>query len=217
MQRIRCRSVDLSTATGAVGFTGAGAGAATTTGSTTTGVATTAGAATTVSSGANTGTTTVNNSLVADDISIATVDTTNLEVTNIKAKDGTAAATIADTTGNITVSSQLTVDNLTLNTNTISSSGSNNIIIDPGSGTTLNDGHMILGQLNTNAILTTNGTGNLDIRTGSYPTSGNINMVDGANGNIITTKKGRELPLPFNYTPYLISYTLIYLLPLILI
>jgi hypothetical protein len=32
-----------------------------------------------------------------------TVDTTNLEVTNIKAKDGTAAATIADSTGVVTV------------------------------------------------------------------------------------------------------------------
>jgi hypothetical protein len=33
-----------------------------------------------------------------------TVDTTNLEVTNIKAKDGTASATIADSTGALTVS-----------------------------------------------------------------------------------------------------------------
>ena len=32
-----------------------------------------------------------------------TVDTTNLEVTNVKAKDGTAAATIADSTGVVTV------------------------------------------------------------------------------------------------------------------
>ena len=91
-----------------------------------------AGAATTVSIGANTGTTTVNNSLVADDISITTVDTTNLEVTNIKAKDGTAAATIADSTGVITVSSQLNVDNLRFDTNTISSTNTNgNITLTP--------------------------------------------------------------------------------------
>ena len=98
-----------------------------------------AGAATSVSIGANTGTTTINNSLVADDISIATVDTTNLEVTNIKAKDGTAAATIADTTGIITVSSQLNVDNLNLSGNTISSTDTNgNITLTPnGTGTTV--------------------------------------------------------------------------------
>jgi len=90
------------------------------------------GAATTISIGANTGTTTVNNSLVADDLAVATVDTTNIEVTNIKAKDGTAAATIADSTGAITVSSQLNVDNLRLDTNTISSTDTNgNIVLTP--------------------------------------------------------------------------------------
>ena len=36
-------------------------------------------------------------------LNATTVDTTNIEVTNIKAKDGTAAATIADSTGVVTV------------------------------------------------------------------------------------------------------------------
>ena len=85
-------------------------------------------AATTVSIGANTGTTTINNSLVADDISITTVDTTNLEVTNIKAKDGTAAATISDATGAITVSSSLQVDNIDIRNNTISATDTNGSI-----------------------------------------------------------------------------------------
>jgi len=91
-----------------------------------------AGAATTVSIGANTGTTTINNSLVADDLSTTTVDTTNIEVTNIKAKDGTAAATIADSTGIITVSSQLNVDNLNFNGNSIASTDTNgNVTVAP--------------------------------------------------------------------------------------
>ena len=61
-----------------------------------------------------------------------TVDTTNLEVTNIKAKDGTAAATIADSTGAITVSTILNVDNLRLDGNTLSSTDSNgNVVIAP--------------------------------------------------------------------------------------
>lgn len=83
------------------------------------------GSATTVSIGANTGTTTINNSLVADDISIATVDATNIEVTNIKAKDGTAAISIADTTGVVTVSTELNVDNINISDNTISSTDTN--------------------------------------------------------------------------------------------
>jgi hypothetical protein len=65
-------------------------------------------------------------------VNSTTVDTTNLEVTNIKAKDGTAAATIADSTGIITVSTQLNVDNLNLSGNTISSTDTNgNIILSP--------------------------------------------------------------------------------------
>jgi hypothetical protein len=40
-------------------------------------------------------------------VNATTIDTTNLEVTTIKAKDGTAAATIADSTGVITVASSV--------------------------------------------------------------------------------------------------------------
>jgi hypothetical protein len=61
-----------------------------------------------------------------------TVDATNLEVTNIKAKDGTAAATIADSTGVVTVSTQLNVDNLRLDGNVLSSTNTNgNIELTP--------------------------------------------------------------------------------------
>jgi hypothetical protein len=58
-------------------------------------------------------------------LNAATVDLTNLEVTNLKAKDGTAAATIADSTGKITVSTELAVDNLNLSGNAITSTNSN--------------------------------------------------------------------------------------------
>ena len=49
-------------------------------------------------------------------INATTVDTTNLEVTNIKAKDGTASITLADTTG-IATFSKATVISTTDNTN----------------------------------------------------------------------------------------------------
>jgi hypothetical protein len=102
------------------------------------------GAATTISIGANTGTTTINNSLVADDISVTTVDTTNLEVTNIKAKDGTAAMVIADSTGIVTVSTALNVDNLNINGNTITTS-TGNLILDSTSGTIIMNSNGTLG------------------------------------------------------------------------
>jgi hypothetical protein len=69
-------------------------------------------------------------------VNATTVDTTNIEVTNIKAKDGTASTTIADATGVVTISTQLNVDNLRLDGNTVSSTDTNgNVNITPaGSG-----------------------------------------------------------------------------------
>jgi hypothetical protein len=99
-----------------------------------------------------------------------------LESDTVYVGDNGAAATIS-TYGN----AGLTITN---------GSGSDNILIDPASGTAAIDGNLILGRLNTAAILTTNGTGNLDIRTGSWPTSANITLADGANGNITVTPHG---------------------------
>jgi len=56
-------------------------------------------------------------------LNVTTVDATNLEVTNVKAKDGTAAITIADATGAVTVSTDFAANgNTTLgnaNTDTV--------------------------------------------------------------------------------------------------
>jgi len=127
------------------------------------------GAATTVSIGANTGTTTINNSLVADDISIATIDATNIEVSNIKAKDGTAAMTIADSTGLVTVTTQLQVDNINVSGNTISSTNAN-------------------GAIN----LTPNGTGTVVIPTADVTTLDvtNIRALDGTAAATIANSTG---------------------------
>lgn len=56
---------------------------------------------------------------------LTTVDTTSLEATNLKAKDGTASATIADSTGKFTISTELSVDNININGNTIISTDTN--------------------------------------------------------------------------------------------
>jgi hypothetical protein len=55
------------------------------------------------------------NGTITGDINATTIDTTNLEVTNIKAKDGTAAITIADSTGAVGVSTAVTFSATTQN------------------------------------------------------------------------------------------------------
>jgi len=121
------------------------------------------------------------------------VTATNLQVTNIKANDGTAAMSIADSTGIVTVSSQLQVDNLNFSVNTISSTNTNgNIVLAPnGTGDVYLDADTIrIGDSNANATLTTNGTGDLILNTNSGTNSGSITIADGANGNITISTNG---------------------------
>jgi hypothetical protein len=126
-------------------------------------------------------------------LNATTVDATNIEVTNIKAKDGTAAATIADSTGVITVSTQLNVDNLNFSVNTISSTDTNgNIVLAPnGTGDVQLDADTVrIGDSGTNATLTTNGAGDLILNTNAGTNSGSITIADGTNGNITITPDG---------------------------
>jgi hypothetical protein len=93
-----------------------------------------------------------------------TVDTTNLEVTNIKAKDGTASATITDSTGAFTISTELSVDNININGNTIVSSDTD-------------------GDLN----LTPNGTGDLVLDGLKWP------QADGSADYVLSTDGAGQL------------------------
>jgi len=73
-----------------------------------------------------------NTAIATTTLNATTVDATNLEVTNLKAKDGTAAATIANSTGKITISTELAVDNLNFAGNAITSTDTNgNIDLTP--------------------------------------------------------------------------------------
>lgn len=159
-------------------------------------------------------TTTVN----ATTVNATTVDTTSVEVTNLKAKDGTAAGSIADSTGVVTLSSVvlttadinggtvdgvsigassaatiINVDNLRFDGNTISSTDANgNIIIAPnGTGDVQLDADTVrVGDSNADVTLTTNGTGDLILNTNGGSSSGTIRIYDGANGNIDLTPNG---------------------------
>jgi hypothetical protein len=73
-----------------------------------------------------------NTKITTGTLNATTLDLTNLEVTNVKAKDGTAAFSIADSTGKVTVSSELAVDNLNLSGNAITSTNTDgNIDLTP--------------------------------------------------------------------------------------
>jgi hypothetical protein len=141
------------------------------------------GAATTVSIGANTGTTTVNNSLVADDLSVTGSVTAN-------------GVTIGATANQVSTSSS----NLTLNTANGTNSGSivitaganGNITLTPnGTGDVIASADTLqVGDANATATITTNGTGDLVLNTNSGTNAGNITLSNGTNGNITVTPNG---------------------------
>ena len=88
---------------------------------------------------------------------------------------------------------QLNVDNLRLDGNTLSSTSANgNVIIAPnGTGDVQVDADTLrVGDLNVNAIVTTNGTGDLTLSTNSGTNSGVITILDGVNGDINLTPNG---------------------------
>lgn len=121
------------------------------------------------------------------------VTATNLQITNVKANDGTAAMAIADSTGAITISTLLNVDNLRLDGNTLSSTDSNgNIVLAPnGNGDVQLDADTVrVGDSNVNVTITSNGTADLILNTNAGTNSGSITIQDGVDGNIVIAPNG---------------------------
>lgn len=123
---------------------------------------------------------------------VASFSTNNFVVSTgaVTTKDitlGTSTLTNGSTTTAIAGLTQVTVDNLDFDGNTISSTNSNgNIILAPnGTGDVYLDADTVrIGDANSNATLTTNGTGDLLINTNDGTNSGYISIADGVNGNI---------------------------------
>jgi len=115
----------------------------------------------------------------------------------VVAWNGSDFVTVATQGGAITATTvtatQLDVDNLRLDGNTLSSTDSNgNIVLAPnGTGDVQVDADTLrVGDSNANATVTTNGTGDLILNTNAGTNSGSITIQDAANGNIILAPNG---------------------------
>jgi hypothetical protein len=107
------------------------------------------------------------------EIATTTVDATNIEVTNIKAKDGTSAGSIADSTGVVTLASSV-LTTTDINGGTIDGTAIGGSTADAGSFTTLNT---------SGAVVFNDAGADVDFRVES-DTVENALFVDGATGNI---------------------------------
>lgn len=138
-----------------------------------------------------------NMSLDTDSLDVAaTILTTNINSTLTSTSTSTGALVVDGGVGiaeNLNVGGVINIDNLRLDTNTLSSTNANgNIILAPnGTGDVQLDSDTVrIGDSNANATLTTNGTGDLILNTNSGTTTGSITIEDGVNGNITLTPDG---------------------------
>jgi hypothetical protein len=106
-------------------------------------------------------------------LNATTADLTNIEVTNIKAKDGTSAGSIADSTGVVTLASSV-LTTTDINGGTIDGAVIGGASADAGSFTTLNT---------SGAVVFNDAGADVDFRVES-DTVENALFVDGATGNI---------------------------------
>jgi len=136
-------------------------------------------------------------SLDTDSLDIAnSILTTNINSTLTSTSTTTGALVVDGGVGiaeNLNVGGVINIDNLRLDTNTLSSTNSNgNIILAPnGTGDIQLDSDTVrIGDSNANATITTNGTGDLILNTNSGTTTGSITIEDGVNGNITLAPDG---------------------------
>jgi hypothetical protein len=136
-------------------------------------------------------------SLDTDSLDVAsTILTTNINSTLTSTSTTTGALVVDGGVGiaeNLNVGGVINIDNLRLDTNTLSSTNSNGDIILAPNGTgdvQLDSDTVRIGDSNANATLTTNGTGDLVLNTNSGTNSGSITIADGANNDITISPNG---------------------------
>lgn len=136
-------------------------------------------------------------SLDTDSLDVAsTILTTNINALTTSTSTTTGALVVDGGVGiaeNLNVGGVINVDNLRLDTNTLSSTNANGDIVIAPNGTgdiQLDSDTVRIGDSNTNATLTTNGTGDLVLNTNSGTNTGSITIADGANNDITITPNG---------------------------
>lgn len=136
-------------------------------------------------------------SLDTDSLDVAsTILTTNINSTLTSTSTTTGALVVDGGVGiaeNLNVGGVINIDNLRLDTNTLSSTNANgNIVIAPnGTGIVQIDANAIrIGDINADATITTNGSGDLILNTNSGTNSSSITIADNTNGDISITPNG---------------------------
>jgi hypothetical protein len=136
-------------------------------------------------------------SLDTDSLDIAaSILTTNINSTLTSTSTATGALVVDGGVGiaeNLNVGGVINVDNLRLDTNTLSSTNSNgNIVIAPnGTGIVQIDANIVrIGDINADATITSNGSGDLILNTNSGTNSSSITIADNTNGDISITPNG---------------------------
>jgi hypothetical protein len=118
----------------------------------------------------------------------------NSSLTNSSVTIGTTSISLGATSTTLAGITQLDVDNVRVDGNTISSTDTDgNLTLSPnGSGDiNLSADTIVVGDSNTNATITTNGTGNLVLNTNNGTNAGSITLHQGADGNINLTPNGQ--------------------------
>jgi hypothetical protein len=118
----------------------------------------------------------------------------NSSLTNSSVTIGSTSISLGATSTTLAGITQLDVDNVRVDGNTISSTDTDgNLTLSPnGSGDiNLSADTIVVGDSNTNATITTNGTGNLVLNTNNGTNAGSITLHQGADGNIVLTPNGQ--------------------------
>jgi len=157
------------------------------------------GAATTLNIGNSGGTTTVNGDLAVNGGDITTSQTTgnlfNTTATTVNIAGAATTVNIGSASSNTVITNDLTVTGGDINNvaNINGQTGTNfpiNITPDGTGDVGLVADTVIIGDSNVNAVLTTNGTGNLTISTANSGSNSNIVLTQGTNGAITVTPNG---------------------------
>jgi hypothetical protein len=154
-----------------------------------------------------------NSKITTGILNATTLDLTNLEVTNVKAKDGTLAFTIADVTGKVNLTTELDVDNLNFSGNAIISTNTNgDIDLTPNGSGEVNISKVDIdsgaidataigaGSPSTGAFTDLTASGTINFTGATVSDGGSVTTIDINGGTIDGTTIGSSSASPGTFT-----------------